>query len=101
MAMLHTGPAAPYVYHDGSILLADGSDRENYARHYRGISTTREFKATLRAGQWAWPGGYECFLITSDGAALCFDCARDNFRLICESINTVSRDGWQIGRAHA
>lgn len=43
---------------------------------------------------YAWPGGYPKFLIMTDGACLCHKCAKSEFRLICESALTDSRDGW-------
>ena len=70
--------------------------RDNYARHHREINSVAEMKATLRAGAYAWPGGYELIFITSDGAALCFDCARENFHLIADSIRNDIRDGWKV-----
>ena len=44
--------------------------RKNYEKHHKAITGVDDLKATLRAGQWAWPGGYPLFFITSDGAAL-------------------------------
>ena len=70
--------------------------RANYSRSHREINSTADFKATLRAGAYAWPGGYQMFLITSDGAALCFDCARKESRQILPSIASKSRDGWRV-----
>jgi hypothetical protein len=70
--------------------------RANYARHHRNIQTVADMKATLRAGAYAWPGGYELFFITSDGAAICFNCARENFALIADSIRNDICDGWKV-----
>lgn len=70
--------------------------REKFAYTFGRINTTNEFKATLRAGAVAWPGGYPMFLITSDGAALHFDCARKELRSILDSIKTRARDGWRV-----
>ena len=58
--------------------------------------TTRQFKDALRNGPFAWPGGYPLYFITSDGAALSFDAAKDNARLIISSIRGNLRDGWQV-----
>jgi hypothetical protein len=60
------------------------------------INSTQEMRATLRAGPYAWPGGYQMYLITSDGAALCFDCARKEYRQISESIRKGTADGWKV-----
>ena len=32
----------------------------------------------------AWPGGYPIYVVLADGARLCTDCARANYRLISE-----------------
>jgi hypothetical protein len=70
--------------------------RANYARHKRKIESVADMKATLRAGAYAWPGGYELFFITRDGGAICFDCARKAFRLICDSIRNGHSDGRRV-----
>jgi hypothetical protein len=70
--------------------------RKIFSRTFSRINTVAEFKATLRAGQYAWPGGYPMFLICSDGAALHFDCAKENARQIMESIATKANDGWRV-----
>ena len=70
--------------------------RANYSRHHREINSVADMKATLRAGSYTFPGGYELFFITSDGAALCFDCARENFAMIADSIRNDICDGWKV-----
>lgn len=70
--------------------------RENYAKHHRAITGVDDLKATLRAGQWAWPGGYPLFFITSDGAALSFESVREEFYQCCYSSRHGLNDGWRI-----
>lgn len=70
--------------------------RANYKRSHREISSVADFKATLRAGQWAWPGGYPMYLLCSDGAALCFACASKEARQVMWSIVNRARDGWRV-----
>jgi hypothetical protein len=70
--------------------------RANYARHKRKIESVADMKATLRAGQYAFPGGYELVFIAGDGGVICFDCARENFALICDSIRGQHSDGWRV-----
>lgn len=70
--------------------------RRNFARTHREIHTVADFKATLRAGPYAWPGGYPMFLITDDGATISFDGARRKFRSIAASIRDKARDGWRV-----
>lgn len=70
--------------------------RPVFTHTFASINTTQEFRATLRGGEYAWPGGYPMFLITSDGAALHFNCARENQRYISDSIRNKSNDGWRV-----
>ncbi len=70
--------------------------RPNYSRTHREINSVADFKATLRAGAYAWPGGYQLFLITSDGSTLSFDGARAELRNIIDSIQTNANDGWRV-----
>ena len=60
------------------------------------INSISDFRAAIRNGQYAWPGGYPCYFITSDGAAISFDAARKERRNILESIATRSNDGWRV-----
>jgi hypothetical protein len=55
-----------------------------------------EMKATLREGDYAWPGGYPKFFITSDNAVLSFAAVRSNMREVMRSTFTEARDGWQV-----
>lgn len=54
--------------------------RPIYSRTYSTIHNTQELKATLRAGEYAWPGGYQLYLCDEPGATVCFKCARETFR---------------------
>lgn len=69
--------------------------RTNYRKAHREIKTVADFKATLRHGSYVWPGGYPLFLLTEDGAAFHFDCARKNARYIVASIQEGANDGWR------
>jgi len=70
--------------------------RKDYVKHFRSIETVSQLKATLRAGEFAWPGCYQLFLITSDGAALSFAAARSEFRSLAWSIRNKCDDGWRV-----
>ena len=70
--------------------------RVNYSRTHSDINTTADLRATLRAGKWAWPGGYPLYFITSDGAALSFDAAQGNYAQCSRSIRDKCNDGWRI-----
>lgn len=73
--------------------------RKNFKYTHAHIKTTSDFKATVRNGQYAWPGGYPMFFIMSDGEALCFDCAKKEARLIMSAIRDQSlwqSSGWRV-----
>lgn len=44
----------------------------------------------------AWPGGYPCFAVTSDGAALCHACVKKEIGNIVTAIAQNLRDGWKV-----
>lgn len=48
--------------------------------------------------KFMWPGGYTKTLVMTDGALLCHDCVRDNFKLICQDTklagNASGYQGW-------
>lgn len=46
--------------------------------------------------KFAWPGGYEIYGITSDGACLCCDCMRSEYRQVARAIREHSHDGWRV-----
>lgn len=60
------------------------------------INSISDFRKAIRNGEYAWPGGYPCYFITSDGAALSFDAVRRELRSILESIANKANDGWRI-----
>lgn len=60
------------------------------------VNTTKDIKTALRNGQWAWPGGYPLYFITSDGAALSFDAVRSEYRQVINAIRHRLNDGWRI-----
>lgn len=70
--------------------------RPGFAGHAREVDSVAQIKAALRAGPYVWPGGYELFAVTSDGAALCFDCVKAEFRQIAHSTRHRLSDGWRI-----
>ena len=70
--------------------------RPDYRRTFAAIDNTAQLRATLRAGPYAWPGGYPLFFITSDGAALSFAAVRSELRQVLESISTGASDGFRV-----
>lgn len=57
--------------------------------------TTRECKQAIRA-KYTSIGCYPLFLITSDGAALCVDCGRSEYRRINYAMRHRLNDGWRV-----
>ena len=70
--------------------------RERYSMHVENIRDTHDLRASLRAGSYTSLGGYPVFFITSDCAALCFDCVRREYRQVSESVRKRLRDGWRV-----
>lgn len=70
--------------------------RANYDRHVINIKTVADFKATLRAGPYAWPGGYPCYFVMSDGESLSFEAAKQEFKQIVYAIRHGLKDGWRV-----
>jgi hypothetical protein len=60
------------------------------------IRTISDFRQAMRNGPYAWPGGYPLYFITSDGAALSFEAAKENCRAILEAIHNHLNDGWRV-----
>ena len=70
--------------------------RYRYCYTYRTIYTVSELKATLRNGEYAWPGSYQMYFVMSDGGSLSFDTVRKEFRNIIYSMKHKIRDGWVV-----
>ncbi len=61
------------------------------------IKTISDFRKAMRAGPYAWPGGYPIYFPTTDGGALSFKAARDNRREILEAIACEDKwSGWHV-----
>lgn len=70
--------------------------RKDFQLTFSRIDTTAQFKATLRNGAYAWPGGYPLFFVLEDGESLCFKCAKKEAKQIIASIREKSGDGWGV-----
>ena len=81
---------------EGDLYRGNEIIRTNYDRGHRSIESVADIKSALRHGRFAWPGGYPLYFITSDGAALSFESAREEFYQICYSIRTGINDGWRV-----
>ena len=58
--------------------------------------TTKDLKTQLRAGEYAWPGGYPLFFVANDGEALSFEAVRDNLKIVIHSMRHQINDGWRV-----
>lgn len=55
-----------------------------------------DFRRDMRAGEYAFPGGYPRFFICDDAEPLSFDAAKKHRRLILESLRDETNDGWRV-----
>jgi hypothetical protein len=60
------------------------------------INSISDFRRAIRNGPYAWPGGYPCYFITSDGTALSWLAVQINRRAILEAIAGKISDGWRV-----
>lgn len=86
---------ALYKHHEGRPHLTRKL-RHTYDRAFAAINNTVEFKSTLRHGPYIFPGGYEMHFVFSDGRACCFNCAREEFCNIIESMIGDYDYGWKV-----
>ena len=70
--------------------------RAGYKWTHGTIETTIQLRATLRAGPYAWPGGYPLFFLTSDGEALSFETVRAEYAQVSRAVRDKSNDGWRV-----
>lgn len=70
--------------------------RTNFCIHHTRIENGQDLRASLRAGPYAWPGGYNLYFYTTDGSALSFDAVRDNLSSVLWSIRNRVDDGWRV-----
>lgn len=61
------------------------------------INSVADLKNALRAGEYAWPGGYPCYFITSNGEALSFDGCLEQLKTVMEATSYPDdRSGWGV-----
>lgn len=60
------------------------------------MMTTAQIKASLRAGKYAWPGGYPCYFVTCDGEPLSFEAVRTNYRVVCGVARAGKPNEWGV-----
>lgn len=70
--------------------------RPGFAVHHETIDNGPQLVSSLRAGKYAWPGGYALAFVTSDGALLSFEAVKDNLYQVIYSIRYGIDDGWRV-----
>lgn len=65
------------------------------ARIKQALAELRHVKYAAR-NKVAWPGGYNLFMITKDGACLCADCCCKEFRQIAQDSFRDASTGWRF-----
>jgi hypothetical protein len=73
---------------------------KNYCHTYGEIASVADLKATIRAGAYAWPGGYPMAIFLSDGGLLSFKTAREEFKYLVDALRDYRTDkhessGWR------
>lgn len=69
--------------------------RKLYARHCARINSVAELKATLRAGAYAWPGGYPLYIVLSDGGLIKFSTAREELASLVSALRDYRRNHYE------
>lgn len=70
--------------------------RPDFCKHKLECYTLNDVKASLRAGEFTFPGGYRLAFITSDAACLSFDAVKNNWHsVVWDWINEAST-GWRV-----
>jgi len=70
--------------------------REGYRMHVHTIQDTHQFRACLRAGRYTSIGSYPIFFFTGDGAAVCFTCAKKEYRQVSKAIRDKTSNDWRV-----
>ena len=50
------------------------------------INSISDFRAAVRHGAFAWPGGYPCYWLMADGEACSFDVAKTERRQMLQAL---------------
>ena len=58
------------------------------------ITSVSDFRRAMRNGPYAWPGGYPCYFIMSDGSAVSFEAIRRNIRSVLEALTDKQYRKW-------
>ena len=71
--------------------------RANYSGHKLEFESLHDVKASIRAGEFTFPGGYRLAFVTSDAAILSYKTVVDNWRLVVgEWFDPHPNDQWRV-----
>lgn len=70
--------------------------RTGYKLHNSDIVKPADIVASLRAGEWAFPGGYRLAFVCHDGGVLSYKAVKDNLYSVVHSTRHNYRDGWHV-----
>jgi hypothetical protein len=59
------------------------------------INSIADYRRAIRNGPYAWPGGYPCYFIMSDGGAMSFKAAKTERREILTALRDRDNSGWR------
>ena len=65
--------------------------RKDYCRTFETIGNSHELRATIRAGGYAWPGGYPMVLVCADGEFISFDAAKREYKMLSNDFHHFPR----------
>ena len=81
---------------EGDLYRGDEIIRKNYDAPKSEIVSVSDLKSAIRYGCRDKHCGYPLYFVTSDGAAISFKTAREEFPLLCDSVRTGRNDGWRV-----
>lgn len=65
--------------------------RKDYCHTFETIDNSRELRATIRNGAYAWPGGYPLVFLTADGDCVSFNGAEAQYRQCANDMRNYPR----------
>jgi hypothetical protein len=74
-------------------------NRKYYQKEYDFNRATHRLKHFAR-NPYAWPGGYPCFAVMSNGDCLCHKCIKEEYRQIYQATKTGSNCGFSNTQAN-
>jgi ribosomal protein L24E len=85
-----------FFEHEGNLLRHSDCAivRPRFSYHDKEPDTSLKLRATLRAGPYAWPGGYELCFVMKDGGAMHFTCVKREFKRIAKELRNPGDPAW-------